>query len=199
MRKIFSLLLIFTLNSCHFPKYYFENSQMETGLDFTKGKWILNNIDAPYDISKKLSDKAFKDFSKFLNNRISHANKVKEFLITPKINLKETPSELLKIQKNTGYDYLIDLKSQIISNKVNMIEPKIQRTDMNFQNKIKISLDVYDLKSQTLVYSKTTVGYTAINNESTSSDVEFSASKNMLVFGAYKKIINDITKKSIYK
>ena len=197
MRRIFLFIILIVASSCHLPKYYFEYNSMETGLDFTKGKWILNKIEAPYEVNKMLSDRALTDFSKILNDRISLSKNVKEFLITPKVNLRESKSELLKIHQTTGYDYLIDLKAEILSNEIGSVDFTPSKLNGYQQNKVKVILNVYDLKSQSLVYSKTAVGTTGSDNSKSTSDVNFSASGDMLVFGAYKKIMKDINKKSI--
>ncbi len=195
MRNI--LLYMFFLSitsSCSFSKYYFENSEMETGLDFTKGKWILNTIEVPYEVQKTLSNLVFKDFSKKLNNRISYSSNVKEFMITPKIDLKENKSELGKIYKTTGYDFFIELKGQVIDDKLESLDITPSRFKNKEQNRVKVILTIYDLKSQLPVYSKTAIGSVETNE---SSDVNFSASVEMLIIGAYKKIMKDINSKSI--
>lgn len=200
MKKFVYLLIIsFLIISCHFPKYYFENSEMETGLDFTKGRWILNKIKSPtYEVNKILSDRAFKDFSKILQNRVSHSKNVKEFLITPNVNLRKNKSELLKIQKTTGFDYLIDVKAEILSNQMEAIDFTPSKLNMYQQNKVKIVIDIYDLKLQSLIYSKASVGLSSLDNSKSNSDINFTASTDMLIFGAYKKIMKDINKKSIH-
>lgn len=195
MRNI--LLYMFFLSitsSCSFSKYYFENSEMETGLDFTKGKWILNTIEVPYEVQKTLSNRVFKDFSKKLNNRISYSSNVKEFIITPKTDLKENKSELGKIYKTTGYDFFIELKGQVIDDKLESLDLTPSRFKNKEQNRVKVILTIYDLKSQLPVYSKTAIGSVETNE---SSDVNFSASVEMLIIGAYKKIMKDINSKSI--
>ncbi|MBP9792496.1 MAG: hypothetical protein KBC56_00690 [Flavobacterium sp.] len=167
---------------------------METGLDFTKGKWILNTIEVPYEVQKTLSNLVFKDFSKKLNNRISYSSNVKEFMITPKIDLKENKSELGKIYKTTGYDFFIELKGQVIDDKLESLDITPSRFKNKEQNRVKVILTIYDLKSQLPVYSKTAIGSVETNE---SSDVNFSASVEMLIIGAYKKIMKDINSKSI--
>lgn len=195
MKKIiFYLFFSFTIVSCSFSKYYFENSEMETGLDFTKGKWILNTIEVPYEVQKTLSNRVFKDFSKKLNNRISYSSNVKELVITPKINLRENKLELGKIYKTTGYDFFIELKGQVIDDKLESLDLTPSRFKNKELNRVKVILTIYDLKSQLPVYSKTAIGSVETNE---SSDVNFSASVEMLIIGAYKKIMKDIDHKSI--
>lgn len=195
MKKIV-LYTVFLLivSSCSFSKYYFENSEMETGLDFTKGKWILNTIEAPYKVKNKLSDLAFKDFSEKLQDRVSHSKNVKEFMITPKINLRENKSELEKVYKTTGYDFFIDIKAQIVDEKLGSIDFTPSKFKKNEQNRVKVVFNIYDLKLQTVIYSKTAIGLVGTNK---TNDVNFSASADMLIVGAYKKIMNDINNKSI--
>ena len=167
---------------------------MKTGLDFTNGKWILNTIEAPYKVKNKLSELAFKDFSAKLNHRISHSRNVKEFMITPKINLKENKSELEKVYKTTGYNFFIDIKAQIVDEKLGLIDFSPSKFKKDEQNRVKVVFNIYNLKSQTVIYSKTAIGLVGTNK---TNNVNFSASADMLIIGAYKKIMKDINNKSI--
>lgn len=195
MRNIvLSIIFLFIISSCSFSKYYFENSEMKTGLDFTNGKWILNTIEAPYKVKNKLSELAFKDFSAKLNHRISHSRNVKEFMITPKINLKENKSELEKVYKTTGYNFFIDIKAQIVDEKLGLIDFSPSKFKKDEQNRVKVVFNIYNLKSQTVIYSKTAIGLVGTNK---TNNVNFSASADMLIIGAYKKIMKDINNKSI--
>lgn len=167
---------------------------METGLDFTQGKWILNTIEAPYEIRNKISNLAFNDFSKKLSNRIFLSKNVKEFMITPKINLRENKSELGRIYKTTGYEFFIDIKAQIINDKLESIDFTPSKFKNDEENRVKVVFNIYDLKSQSVIYSKTAIGFVKTNK---SNDVNFSTPINNLIIGAYKKIMKDINNKSI--
>lgn len=188
-------ILIFT-SSCSITNYYFENSEMRTGLNLTTGKWILKEVVAPYEIKQKLSLLAKDDFSKILDSRFSLAKDVKEFLITPGIDLNKSPSELAKINKTTGYNYLIDIRAKVIKNEFNAVDFTNHKFKKDIkEKKILVELNVYDLDNQFLVYSKKAIAISKLKQDN--DDINFSSSINTMILGAYKKIMKDINKKSV--
>ncbi|MFD2529348.1 hypothetical protein [Polaribacter marinaquae] len=55
MKKLFFLLIILTtFLSCHFPSYR-RSGNVNSSLDFRKGKWLLNNIESPKEVNYVLT------------------------------------------------------------------------------------------------------------------------------------------------
>lgn len=196
MRKT-TLNIVFLLitSSCSITNYYFENSEMQTGLNLTTGKWMLKEIEAPYEVKQKLLQLAKDDFSEMLDNRFSLAANVKEFIITPGIDLNKTPSELAKINKTTRYNFLIDIKAKVVKNEFNSVDFTNHKFKNDKAKKVLVELSVYDLEKQFLVYNKKSIAISKMPQDN--NDVNFSSSINTMIIGAYKKIMKDINKKSI--
>ncbi|MDX6181756.1 hypothetical protein SGQ44_05550 [Flavobacterium sp. Fl-77] len=66
-KRILILYISLQLTSCTFPSYVFQERKMQTGLDFTSGKWLLNTVDAPYNVNAKLTQIIIKDFTQHLD------------------------------------------------------------------------------------------------------------------------------------
>ena len=68
--KVFKfLILLLLLSSCNLPKYYFKDDSITTGVDFTKGKWLLDRIQTSKENEDKLTKMTTNYFEKKLDVR----------------------------------------------------------------------------------------------------------------------------------
>ncbi|MDG2431498.1 hypothetical protein [Flavobacterium sp.] len=56
-------------------------------------------------------------------------------------------------------------------------------------------LEVYDLNTSDIIYSQRVIAFVARGNDN--DDIHFAKSNDALILGAYKRMINELMKKSI--
>lgn len=195
--KVFKfLILLLLLSSCNLPKYYFKDDSITTGVDFTKGKWLLDRIQTSKENEDKLTKMTTNYFEKKLDVRFKSVFN-ERVLISQKNNFPLSNEELKQIKIGTNYDYFIQIKSGNTKNELGTIDTTPSRFNGNLTNEASIKLIIYDLNTQQIIYSKDAFGVTG-NPENNSSDVTISKSSQSLLFGCLKKIFKDLDKKSLY-
>lgn len=190
------LILLLLLSSCNLPKYYFKDNSITTGVDFTKGKWLLDRIQTSKENEDKLTKMTTNYFEKKLDVRFKSVFN-ERVLISQKNNFPLSNEELKQIKIGTNYDYFIQIKSGNAKNELGTIDTTPSRFNDNLTNEASIKLIIYDLNTQQIIYSKDAFGVT-VNPENNSSDVTISKSSQSLLFGCLKKIFKDLDKKSLY-
>src|SRR5690606_30742839 len=118
----FLTILMFCL-SCSVPRYMFQNPEQSTGLDFTSGLWLINEVDAPGTYQAQITELAKKDFTENLGERVDYIYDKQGLLLPNKIPLQLTSEELENIKKGSGYDYLINIQAAKLSNEQLSITP----------------------------------------------------------------------------
>lgn len=107
MKKITLLFFIFlftSFSSCTTPSYRFVTGQ-RTGVDFSSGKWLLNELDCPKDSKDKITAMSLKYFKKNLGDRVFYIHDVNGLLVTRKINLNPSKIKLKELKEGTGFDF----------------------------------------------------------------------------------------------
>ena len=198
MKKIV-FLLVFTalLVSCSSTNYVFENKAQNTGVDFRNGKWLLNEIDAPFSLEKKLNDRVYEDFQLILNERLTKVSYAKGLLLARNIQLQPNKNTLKDIKKGTNFDYFINIKAKNAKSDLGTIS----LTNHNYKNSDEtnineVELEVYDLNTLEIIFSQKVVASSRISEES-NSDVHFSKTSNIILLKAYKKLKKKLIKTSI--
>lgn len=195
--KVFKfLILVLLLSSCNLPKYYFKDDSITTGVDFTKGKWLLDRIQTSKENEDKLTKMTTNYFEKKLDVRFKSVFN-ERVLISQKNNFPLSNEELKQIKIGTNYDYFIQIKSGNAKNELGTIDTTPSTFNGSLTNEASIKLIIYDLNTQQIIYSKDAFGVTG-NPENNSSDVTISKSSQSLLFGCLKKIFKDLDKKSLY-
>ena len=194
--KVFKILIVtFLLTSCNLPKYYFKEDSITTGVDFTKGKWLLNRIESSKATEEQLTKKTTAFFTEKLGNRFSTV--YSEKVLVPQSNKFLLDAEELKqIKIGSNYDYFIQVKSGNSKNELGVIDATPRNFNKNLKNEASIQLVIYDLNTQQLIYSKNAFGI-AGNPENNSNDITLSKSSTGLLIGCLEKILKDLDKKSI--
>ena len=191
MRYFYLLCLsVFLLQSCTTPSYVFkEPSQM--GLDFTQGKWLLHNVDNKY-----INEQAVKDFTAFTGNRLGETSTARGLLVTNNVPFQPDKQLLTDLYNGTGYDYYINIKDDIYRDDIAAVE--LGTNNVRSEGSAGVTLEVYDLKNKSIIYSQTVVGSTQKNPNAT-GDVNFYKPAASLIMGSYNRIIKDIRTKSKVK
>jgi hypothetical protein len=177
--------------SCTKYSYYRENPTQTSGIDFSKGKWILGNISVNPSFHDEITKLAFEDFSKHLKTRLINVANDRTLLISTVVPLKPSKSKIQDLNKGTNCDYFINIKCENHRNKGNQFDT----SDKTYYEKqltfARVSLEVYDLNQGTIIFSQT-IG--RVYDENIGMGL---SPVRTLIFGCYSKIIDDINKKSI--
>lgn len=201
----FSFLFIFLFSSCQSAHYMFLTGQ-RTGVDFTSGKWLLNELDCPKNSKDKLTEESLKFFRKNLGERVSYINDVNGLLITRKIHLNPNSVKLKELKDGTGFDFFINIVSKKNRNDFSSIE-LYQDESESGKNEASVILEIYDLNLQQIIYSQNVVGITTKGNTKSMWETEksnklidnvtFYKTSNNLMTGALKRIFKDLKKRSV--
>lgn len=196
MKKITLLLICLQLMSCAFPTYVTQDQKMQSGLDFNNGKWLLNTIDAPYFVSKKLTKIVIEDFNKQLKKDLSYVPLTKGLLLPPNISFNPDRKELTDLKEGTKFDYFINIKAKVVKEEIAAVDYSSHNNLLQeHHNEIVFVLEIYDLNNLEVIYSKTINGSVAIDKNS--NNLILAKTTDGLILGAYKKIKKDINKKSL--
>ena len=194
--KVFKIIIVtFLLTSCNLPKYYFKDDAIATGVDFTKGKWLLNRIESSKATEEQLTKKTTDFFKEKVGNRFSTV--YSEKILVPQNNkFLLDAKELKQIKTGSNYDYFIQVKSGKTKNELGVVDATPKNFNSNLRNEASIQLIIYDLNTQQLIYSKHAYGI-AGNPENNSNDITLTKSSTDLLMGCLQKILKDLDKKSI--
>ena len=177
--------------SCNTNHFVLYNSDQTNGLDFSKGKWLIGDVNVDAHFKDELTALVFKDFNSYLAERVKQSSSERSLLIANKVPTQPSKVEIEKLRIGTGYDYYINIKCQNTRNDISdfkLIEHDYYLKQMSFAQ---IILEVYDLKQGKIVYSQTARGNIDENASITSRPMY------NVIMGCYKKIWEDIDKKSI--
>ncbi|MBP4140061.1 hypothetical protein [Flavobacterium geliluteum] len=195
-KRILILYISLQLTSCTFPSYVFQERKMQTGLDFTSGKWLLNTVDAPYNVNAKLTQIIIKDFTQHLDTRLNYVPKTKGLFLPQNTPFNPTKKEIKNLKIGTNFDYFINVKALKSKQNLGAIDITPHRFRNESETSVIVQIEIYDLNNEEIIYSETVEGSVAISNNN-NNDIIFSKSADGLIFGAYKRIKKDINKKSI--
>jgi hypothetical protein len=201
-----TFLIFFTLSACHSGHIYFKNSKINTGVDFSKGKWLLNTIDCPESTQEKLTAETLLFFNQYTKQRLFQISKVDGLLIPKSIPLNPNKNELKNLKLGTGFDYFINIKARKNKNDYGNFS-LYESADSSGKNESSVIVEIYDLNLQEIIYSKTAIGVSGKSAELLKSNtqksnklidnIEFYKNPNQLINGALKKIFKDLKKKSV--
>ena len=189
MKKlIFLLIILTTFSSCHFPSYR-HSGNVNSSLDFRKGKWLLNNIESPKEINYVLTKIAREKFSKILGKRFSTLNEAKNILVPQLKNKDSFNKSILKDIKNgTDFDYFINIRAN--TNKSEIGDVQIGPVYSRLENNVEISIEIYDLNLLERFYFHTVVGNLTIDENN--QDFAFTKSVEKLTRKGFEKIMKKI-------
>ena len=190
MKKTFILLLIISFTSCHIPKYTYSGN-VNSSLDFSKGRWLLNDIESSKNIKNDLTKIADKGFSKLLGNRFSILNETQGILTPRKITSNPSKSILKDIKNGTDFDFFINIRTEKMSDEIGDIQ--IGHVYSKHENSVEIIIDIYDLKLLEKVYSTSAFGILSIP-EDDNQDFAFAKGTNRMIISGFKKIMKKIKK-----
>ncbi len=204
--KTLLFLVFLTITSCNAPVYNFVDSGQRIGVDFTKGKWLLNELECPKNNKEELTSETKKFFKNNTQERFSYIADVRGLLIAKKTPLNPSKNNLKELKNGTGYDYFINIvvrKNRSDLGSIGLFEKKYPS---NGKNESEVFLEIYDLNLLQIIYSKHVIG-TVKEDEPSAFDtkksdklidnISFHKSSNRLMLGSLKKILKDLEKTSV--
>jgi len=191
MRLLSFLLLFLFLSSCSAGFYRKENYVQTTGLDFSKGKWLLGNIEVDAYVREEMTQLILKDFSAHLKERFSFSLKEKSLLLPVKVPFNPSKSAILDLKKGTGYDFYINIKCQDKRNDLSNFDYLAHDYYIKQMTFGRVFMEVYDLNQGEVIYRQGFYG-TIDENSATS----FSPKRQVLL-GCYSRLIKDIKERSM--
>ncbi|MFV8344840.1 hypothetical protein [Flavobacterium sp. ZB4P13] len=199
-------IIVVFFASCKTSTYLLTNIDYKTGVDFTNGKWLLNQIDCPGYNVEKLTNEATIFFKDNLNDRYFYRENVSGLLIPYQIPLNPNKQKLKELKIGTGFDYFINISSKKNKDEIGTIG-LYEDENSKGSNQSEVSLEIYDLNSQEIIYSQRAIGTASATKqksvwETKKSDklidnISFHKSSNRLMIVSLKKILKDLKKKSI--
>ncbi len=198
--------IVLILLSCSTPSYIFTNQGQSIGVDFTKGKWLLNELDCPSNSNEKLTSVSYDFFKKNLSDSLFYIKDVKNLLIPAKIPLNPNTTKLKELKVGTGFDYFINISTKRNKSDMNSIELYQSENEVGL-NQGEVTLEIYDLNSKLIIYSQRVIGSTSKGNTSSSGqssesnklidNINFYKGSDGLMLGSLNKILKNLKKKSI--
>lgn len=159
------LLLFLFFNSCSLPNYIFDNKAQTTGLDFTNGKWLINDIDCSGDVYGQLTKMAKEDFGKYLDGRLFYTYEVKGIILPKKNGINPTKNTLKEIKIGSNFDFFINIKARNVKEEIGGIDTTPHRFKKAKKNQSEVTIEVYDLNLAEIIYSQKVIGITQREND----------------------------------
>ncbi|WP_157492700.1 hypothetical protein [Flavobacterium sp. TAB 87] len=201
-----SIFILVFLESCQSKTYLFTNNNYKTGVDFTQGKWLLNQIDCNCDSNDEIKEQATLFFAKNLTDRYYYRPEINGLLLPHLIPLNPSKQKIKELKIGTNFDFFINVtakENRSDLGKIGFYEDE----NSTGKNQSEVTLEVYDLNLQEIIYSQRVVGTVTSEKqkslwETTKSDklidnISFHKSNKKLIKGAFKKLLKDLEKKSV--
>ena len=202
---LFCIFISICLSSCTTASYTFATGQ-RTGVDFTSGKWLLNELDCPSNSKDRLTEKSLQYFKKHLGERLFYIHDVKGLLVTQKINLNPGKTKIKELKDGTGFDFFINISTR--KNKSDFSSLELYQNDYDRgRNEGSVIVEIYDLNLQQIIYSQNVIGSTSKVTDPPNGNTQKSGklvdnimlykNTDQLVEGALKRIFKDLDKRSV--
>ena len=206
--KIFKILIFcifIILTSCQTSSYSIVSPQ-RLGVDFTKGRWLLNVIDCPEPNKNQLTLNATKFFKKNLKERFFYIKDVDGLLIMPKTKLNPNKIKLKELKDGTEFDFFINIvvkKNRDDLGTIGLYEDQYP----SGKNEAEAVLEIYDLNLQQIIYSQHVVGSSTSKSNSfaltsqkagkLSNNITLHENSGSLMVGSLNKILKHLKKTSV--
>ncbi len=203
--KIFIFCVLIILTSCQTSSYSIVSPQ-RLGVDFTKGRWVLNVIDCPEPSKNQLTLNATKFFKKNLKDRFFYIKDVDGLLIMPKTKLNPNKIKLKELKDGTEFDFFINIvvkKNRDDLGNIGLYEDQYP----SGKNEAEAVLEIYDLNLQQIIYSQHVVGSSASKSntfaltsqkaEKLQNNITLHENTGSLMVGSLNKILKHLEKTSV--
>ncbi|WP_396211601.1 hypothetical protein [Flavobacterium sp.] len=205
IKKLLLLFLVFALISCKTNTYIFVDSKTPYSVDFSNGKWLLNEIDCPTDNKDPLTTQTIDFFSKKVGQRFSYIKNEKGLLIAQKSYFQATKSVLKDLKKGTDFDYLLNIVAK--KNRSDMAGLQLYQKEVPGTNESEVFLEIVDLNTQEVIFSEHVIGKFQKNTQKSIWDdpntkkstnvidnININKTSNTLLIGCLGKILDKLGK-----
>lgn len=199
-------VLVAFLTSCSSSTYLLTNNNYNTGVDFTKGTWLLNYLDFPAYNREKLTKTTTSFFSEQLNDRYFYRENSSGLLIPQQIPFNPNKQKLKELKIGTGFDYFINISCNKTKDELGGLG-LYEDENSEGKNQSEVTIEIYDLNLQEIIYKQKVIGTEHAKQEKPMWDnqksdklidnISFHKSANKLMFGSLKKVLKDLKIKSI--
>jgi hypothetical protein len=194
----FSATALLVFSSCtvtDIAKYYPDNTLI-TDLNTKEGKWLLGNITISYKYHDELYGKIQSDFKSLLGNRLTEAAFSHGILVPANFPLNPSNQEMKDLYTGTGYDYFINIKALQISQDFGQIDLTNHHNKDDRKNMSRVTLEIYDLKNNTIIYSQNVTGIDQVAADD-NSDFHTHQDSGSIMIGCYKEAFKELKKNVI--
>jgi len=188
MKKSIIYLCVILLTSCHTASYVHDLESTPYRIDYREGKWLLNEITSPELIKQKLTKIAYNGFYKKLGDNLKKAENLTNISLSY-VPIKPDTMLLKRIKKESKFDYFINIKCMSSENEIGAL--KIGQTYSKKRNVAEAILEVYDLNTLEIIYSRKVIGQVSIDDND-NEDFAFVKSTNGIMISSLKRIMKKI-------
>ena len=201
VRTTLKLLIVnvLMLSSCNTPKYTY---MFDSGkyMDFGEGKWLLNQTKSNSKIfDAELYDVSLTEFRKIIGDSLMTINDVRrKSLIPPVINFNLEKEKLLELKNQTGCEYLINVKGNIIKQGLGAVSVPTNDLDYYSSNESSVEIKIYQLETGIEISSSIVLAKIVDQGEisKTNSIPKLNTSSHTAMLSAAKKLIRKYDKYS---
>lgn len=156
-------------------------------LDFSKGEWLLGNIEINANVEEKFTEMVVEDFKTILDTRLKKAVNQKKLLLG-KTPLNPTKKQIEDLKTGTSFDFFINIKCNSGTTDLsdfNWTENSYFKSQDDFAT---LTIEIYDLNLQGIVYSQ------AAKCSMEKRSVILNDNSYFTIKSSYKKIFQNIKK-----
>lgn len=172
-------------------------------MDFGEGKWLLNQTKSNSKIfDSELYSASEKEFRKILGDSLMEINDLrKNKLVAPKISFDLEKDELLDLKNQTGCDYLINVKGNIIKQGLGAVSVPVDDLEYYSSNESSVEIKIYQLETGIEISSSSVFAKIIDQGEisKTNSVPKLNTSAHTAMLSAAKKLIRKYDKYSTSK
>jgi len=181
------ILVVIFFSSCAFPRYT-HNSEVKQNIDFSKGKWIINNIESPEGTNADLTRILLK---KLKGDSLIYIDSLRLSYPLPNIIPFGLDSVMIsRIRLFMDYDYIINVKVDIIDddNKIQYLSAPIG----SVKRKSEATIVIYDLRYYRKVYSDNVIASIVLGVNDI--QIRYVKSSEKLMFSALREALKTLKK-----
>lgn len=191
-------LFLILLSGCNLPKYSVLSQGPAGGVDFRMGNWLLLEIDCPPEVYGALNTAIQTDFKAILGERFYVPHQIQSAIIPKDAKIQMKLPALKQLALGVpSCDYVILCKAVIAKDEMGLVNYNSRFQQTQKQNMAHVTLECYDLKKQTLLYSKRFTGSSTSTSLHGGERWEFSVQAKSLLLKAYEKGIKDLQRTSV--
>lgn len=191
MKKIYLFVIMICSISCVGGKYTYL---FQTGkqIDFSQGKWIMNQTESNSTIfDRELNSAASIDFKEIIGDSLFDLNSLRaNKLVASKIEFELSSQKLKQLGQDTDCDYLINVRGNIVSNGAGLLSLNAGDANYSASNQSSVSIIIYNLESGEIISSsQVTAKDTAENSHFDNGNPSIHSSAETLMVKAAKNLI----------